>query len=86
MKKIALAAVVSLGMVGTTGLVLAAAPPPGSGPIYTDALNIMSAKGYRDIHLVSQKGDIVHATAMTRANKSVSLSVNIANDTINLTE
>lgn len=85
MKKIALVAMVSLGMVGATGLALAAVPPSGSGPIYTDALNIMSAQGYHDINLISQKGDLVRATAMTRANKPVSLSVNTANGTINPT-
>ncbi len=66
---------------GATGAALAK-PPIGSGKIYTEALNILSAKGYHGMNLISQKGMIVHATAMTRTNKQVSVRVDTATGTV----
>ncbi|MGH7067741.1 MAG: hypothetical protein ACREFO_13960 [Acetobacteraceae bacterium] len=82
MKPALFAAVISLGLLGATGVALAASSPPGSGKIYTEALNIMSSGGYHGIDLISQNGNVVHATAMTHANKPVSLTVNTATGTV----
>ncbi|MGH7051372.1 MAG: hypothetical protein ACREFS_03915 [Acetobacteraceae bacterium] len=77
MKPVLFAAVISLGLVGATGAALSAVPE-SSGHTYTEALNILSARGYHGTNLISRNGIIVHATAIKRANARVSLTVNTA--------
>ena len=55
-----------------------ATSPGRSGKIYTDALNLLEARGYRGMNLVSHNGTIVHATATTRSGKRVSVRVDTA--------
>jgi hypothetical protein len=49
-----------------------------SGKIDTEALNLLEARGYHGADLVSQNGTIVHATALTRSGKRVSVRVDTA--------
>jgi hypothetical protein len=55
-----------------------ATSPGRSGKIYTDALNLLEARGYRGMNLISHNGTIVHATATTRSGKRVSVRVDTA--------